>query len=115
MKKFLCILLIVAMLFCFTACPNNESSIIGKWSGKAKIISGIMIETEITFEENGKGYITPNLGVGISFDYSIEDDKITIIPDTPIIKKTLVYEFVLDKKKLVLSDSNDEMVFTKTK
>lgn len=115
MKKFFCVLLIVAMLFCFTACPNNESSIIGKWYGKTRIISGIMVETEITFEENGKGYITPNLGVGISFDYSIEDYEITIIPDTPVIKKTLVYEFDLDEEKLVLFDSNDEMVFTRTK
>lgn len=107
------------MLLCFTACPPidedsfKKSNIIGKWSGETRIISVIMVETEINFYENGKGYITPKLDVGISFDYSINNNVITIIPDTPIIKKTMVYEFELDEDKLVLFDSDGEMEFTR--
>lgn len=114
MKKIIEIFLVFTIMFSLASCSTdkiNENRIIGKWIGQTKIVSGILTETEITFDESGKGYISTVLDLGISFDYSIEDYTITITPDTPVFTKTLVFEFEISGDKLIFFDEDDEVIF----
>ncbi len=116
MKKILGMFMVLAIMFSLASCgvdTINETRIIGKWVGQTKIVSGILTETQISFDENGNGYLSTILDFGITFDYSIEDYMITIIPNTPVFTKTLVFEFEISGDELIFYDSDDEMIFTR--
>ncbi len=94
---------------------KQHTSIIGKWVRQTKNVLGIPTEIEISFYENGNGFLSTILDFGITFDYSIKDNNITIIPNPHLLKKTRVYEFEVNGDELIFFDDDDKRTFTRIK
>lgn len=113
MKKITGLVLIVCLVFIFSACSVSsidEARIEGSWTSQTKIISGIVTETTFTFGENGMGSISTLLGINISMTYSLEDGQLVMVTDTPILKKTFIYDYEISKSEMILTDSNGEVI-----
>ena len=69
MKKALSVIVILCIvLTAFAACaPKPEKAILGTWKGQVTVL-GVSTNVEYTFNENGSGVMTTELGVGIAMN-----------------------------------------------
>ena len=112
MKKILSVIISICLLtIIFTGCGTElvENMIIGTWSTQTKTI-GVVTEIEYTFNEDGTGVMTSVLGIGIATKYMIDEDKLTIITDTPAIQKTFVYTYEFDGDNMILTESDGDVL-----
>lgn len=114
MKKALSIIVILCVvLTAFAACaPKPEKAILGTWECKAGIL-GISTDLEYTFNEDGSGNMTTELGVGVAMNYIINDTSLTITTDTPLLQKSFTYTYAFDGDMLTLTDSDRTITLTK--
>lgn len=114
MKKALSVIVILCIvLTAFAACaPKPEKAILGTWKGQVTVL-GVSTNVEYTFNENGSGVMTTELGVGIAMNYTITDTALTVTTDTPLLQKSFTYTYVFDGDTLTLTDANGSMTLTK--
>lgn len=115
MKKVISLVMVaVIAIFSFCGCDTiAEAVIVGTWTSQASIL-GVVAETEYVFNEDGTGSISAVLDVGVAITYTIEEDTLTIVTDTPILQKTFKYTYELDGSDLILTDESGK-TFTLTK
>ena len=108
MKKALSVIVILCIvLTAFAACaPKPEKAILGTWKGQVTVL-GVSTNVEYTFNENGSGVMTTELGVGIAMNYTI------VTTDTPLLRKSFTYTYAFDGDTLTLTDANGSMTLTK--
>ena len=106
MKKALSVIVILCIvLTAFAACaPKPEKAILGTWKGQVTVL-GVSTNVEYTFNENGSGVMTTELGVGIEMNYTITD--------TALLQKSFTYTYAFDGDTLTLTDANGSMTLTK--
>ena len=111
MKKALSVIIILCIvLTAFSACaPKPEKAILGTWKGQVTVL-GVSTNVEYTFNENGSGVMTTELGVGIAMNYTITDTALTV---TPLLQKSFTYTYAFDGDTLTLTDANGSMTLTK--
>lgn len=116
MKKIISIAVIFCLLMAVMAgCASNEQKIIGTWKGTTTTeILSLTVDKTYTFNEDGTGTM-PILetGVNVSFTYTINEDTLTIITDTPILSQTYVYTMEFEDDTLTLTDDTESLVLTK--
>ena len=112
MKKALSVIVILCIvLTAFAACaPKPEKAILGTWKGQVTVL-GVSTNVEYTFNENGSGVMTTELGVGIAMNYT--DTALTVTTDTPLLQKSFTYTYAFDGDTLTLTDANGSMTLTK--
>ncbi len=115
MKKLISVILICICILSFTACQAlSEKMIVGTWKTQTDIL-GIVTESEYIFNEDGTGTMSTVLGIGIAMKYTVGDDSITIVTDTPALQKTFVYTYEFDADTLILTDDKgDSITLTKS-
>ena len=109
MKKALSVIVILCIvLTAFAACaPKPEKAILGTWKGQVTVL-GVSTNVEYTFNENGSGVMTTELGVGIAMNSAL-----TVTTDTPLLQKSFTYTYAFDGDTLTLTDANGSMTLTK--
>ncbi len=124
MKKILSIVLVMCLaVSLFAGCSSlggalNEAKIVGTWEGEVETgFFGTTVDVKYTFEKEGKGSM-PLLNSGISldvnFNYTIEEDILTIKTDSDLISQTYVYTMAFEGDTLTLTDeAGDAIVLTK--
>ncbi len=114
MKKALSVIIILCIvLTAFAACaPKPEKAILGTWKGQVTVL-GVSTNVEYTFNENGSGVMTTELGVGIAMNYTFTDTALTVTTDTPLLQKSFTYTYAFDGDTLTLTDANGSMTLTK--
>lgn len=114
MKKIICLIVIFCEVFILTSCSVNsidEARIEGSWVSQTKIISGIVTETTLTFDEDGEGTISTLLGLKIPMTYSLDDGMITIVANTSLLQKSFEFDYELKMDELVIITSDETVVF----
>lgn len=110
MKKAICLVLAVLMIFAVCSCTSPEKAILGTWKAQSSVL-GLVTETSYTFNEDGTGSKTNVLTV--SFTYTISEDKLSITTSTLGIKNTEEYTFSIEKDKLTLTNDKESITLTK--
>ncbi len=112
MKKIISIILSAALVLLLSSC-SAQKKLIGTWSADGEVL-GISTKTEYIFREDGTGNFSGKLGIGVAFDYTVEDDKLTITYNS-VLTKTTVYSFKVEKDVLTLISDSETLTLTKQK
>ena len=124
MKKVLSIVMVVCLaVTLFAGCSAltgtiNESKIVGTWEGSKETgFFGTSVDVTYTFEKDGVGtmpVLDTGLNIDIKFNYTIEEDKLTIKTDSDYLSQTYVYTMAFEGDTLTLTDeAGDVLVLTK--
>lgn len=107
MKKVLGIFIAVCILVVsFAGCAAiSEKLIVGEWTANTSIL-GISTETTYVFNEDGTGSLSTVMGIEIAIDYTIDEENLIIITDTPALQKTFKYVYEFEEDNLVLTDAD---------
>lgn len=111
MKKVISLILVAVIAVCaLSGCAAiAEAVIVGTWTSQTSIL-GVAAETEYVFNEDGTGSISAIIDVGVAIKYTIEEDTLTIVTDTPILQKTFKYTYELDGDNLILTDDSGNTI-----
>lgn len=111
MKKVISLILVAVIAVCaLSGCAAiAEAAIVGTWKSQTNIL-GVAAETEYVFNEDGTGSISAIIDVGVAIKYTIEEDTLTIVTDTPILQKTFKYTYEFDGSDLILTDDSGKTI-----
>ncbi|MBR2867828.1 MAG: hypothetical protein IKB88_02020 [Clostridia bacterium] len=107
MKKVLSVVIAVCVLIVsFAGCTAiSEKLIVGEWTANTSIL-GVSTKTTYLFNEDGTGSISTVMGIEIAVDYTIDEETLIIITDTPALQKTFKYTYEFEDDTLVLTDTD---------
>ena len=111
MRKLLCFLIAPILLISLGGCfgTYNEKLVVGTWIAKKNTI-GLISETEYIFNEDGTGSMSTILDIKVAITYKIDEENLTIVTDTPTLKKTYVYTYDFVDDTLILTDQEGNKI-----
>lgn len=115
MKKAISLVLVLILIAgAFAGCAiTMQQKLIGTWVG-SKDLMILEAKYTYTFNEDGTGKLsTPGLDLGVSMNYTLDGDQLTITYSVLGISKSDTYTVEFDGDNLLLTTGGDTITLTR--